>query len=105
MADREETTAKETLEKKGKPVKSGDKSVMHVKVYSPFKIYFDEEAVSISASNETGPFDILPGHHNFMTLLNASDILVRSSRGDQKIHITRGIMHVKADQVTVFLDV
>jgi F0F1-type ATP synthase epsilon subunit len=78
---------------------------MHVKVYAPFKVYFDGMAESISAANDTGPFDILPRHHNFMTLLNACDIVVRSGEREDKIPITRGIMHVKADQVIVFLDV
>lgn len=78
---------------------------MHVKVYAPFKVYFDGIANSISAVNDTGPFDILPQHHNFMTLLNVGDIIVRSSAGEETIKINRGIMHVKADDVVVFLDV
>lgn len=78
---------------------------MHVKVYAPFKTYFDGIADSISAANDTGPFDILPRHHNFMTLLSACDIIVRSDQGEEKISIARGIMHVKADRVIVFLDV
>lgn len=78
---------------------------MHIKVYSPFKVYYDEPASSITALNETGPFDILPHHHSFMTLLSGGDIIIRAPRGEQKITITRGIMHVKADQVVVFLDV
>lgn len=78
---------------------------MHVKVYAPFKTYFNGIADSISAVNETGPFDILPKHHNFMTLLTPCDIIVRADSGDEKITITRGIMHVKADRVIVFLDV
>jgi ATP synthase, Delta/Epsilon chain, beta-sandwich domain len=82
-----------------------DSTSMHVKVYSPFNVYFDAEAESISAENETGPFDILPRHHNFMTLLRACEITVRTSRGEQKIKIAKGIMHVKADEVIVFLDV
>jgi F0F1-type ATP synthase epsilon subunit len=90
-----------------KPARSGSASsdTMHVKVYAPFKVYFDGEAESISAVNDTGPFDILPRHHNFMTLLNACDIVVRTERGEEKVSITRGIMHVKADQIVVFLDV
>jgi F0F1-type ATP synthase epsilon subunit len=79
--------------------------IMHVKVYSPFRTYFDEDALSISAVNETGPFDVLPRHHNFMTLLNPCELDIRSPRGQFKIKISRGIMHVKADQVIVFLDV
>jgi len=78
---------------------------MHVKVYSPFKVYFDGEAQSISAVNDTGPFDILPQHHNFMTLLNACEVIVRTSHTEEKMQINKGVMHVKADQVIVFLDV
>lgn len=78
---------------------------MHVKIYAPFKTYFDGEALSVSAQNDTGPFDILPKHHNFMTLLNPCVVTVRTSRGDEQLQIQRGIMHVKADQVIVFLDV
>lgn len=79
---------------------------MHVKVYSPFKTYFDEDAFSISATNATGPFDILPRHHNFLTLLGAGEMMIRPVRGiEQKIRISGGLMHVKADRVTVFLDI
>jgi F0F1-type ATP synthase epsilon subunit len=78
---------------------------MHVKVHAPFKVYFDGIAESISAVNPTGPFDILPTHHHFMTLLSTGDITVRTGSGEEKIPITRGIMHVKADEIIVFLDV
>jgi hypothetical protein len=78
---------------------------MQVKVYSPFRSYFDGQALSVSAVNGTGPFDILPKHHNFVSLLNACDLVVRTKRGDKKIIISGGIMHVKADQIIVFLDV
>jgi F0F1-type ATP synthase epsilon subunit len=79
--------------------------VIHIRVSSPFKIFFDEEALSISAVNDTGPFDILPRHHNFITLLNACEIVVRTVRGEFRIQISGGIMHVKADQIVVFLNV
>lgn len=78
---------------------------MHVKVHAPFRVYFDAQAVSVSAINETGPFDILSGHHNFMTLLSPCDIVLDTGRDKETIPIQRGIMHVKADQVVVFLDV
>lgn len=79
---------------------------MDVKVHSPFKDYYDGPAFSISAVNATGPFDILPKHHNFITLLQPCDLMVRTvKKGDQKIRISGGIMHVKADKVIVFLDV
>lgn len=79
---------------------------LHVKVYSPFNAYYDGEADSISAENDTGPFDVLLGHKNFLSLLNPCDIIVRKNgQEDEKISITRGLMHVHLDQVVVFLDV
>lgn len=87
-------------------VKELDSSSVNVKIYSPFKVYFNGSAKSISAENDTGPFDILPKHHNFMTLLNAGEITVVKSEGGEQIYrIARGVMHVKANQVIVFLDV
>jgi F0F1-type ATP synthase epsilon subunit len=84
---------------------AGGKPIMHIKIYSPFKTYFDQDGYSITGVNNTGPFDILPHHHNFMTLLDASELLIRTPVGEQRIRIARGIMHVKSDQVIVFLDV
>ena len=87
------------------PPRAKQRSTMHVKVYSPFQTYFDNEAESISGVNETGEFDILPQHHNFITLLIAGDLTIRTANDKRVIKISRGMMHVKADQVIVFLDV
>lgn len=87
------------------PESSIDDLNMHVKVYAPFKTYFDGPAVSVSAVNDTGPFDILKRHHNFMTLVNQCDLIIRTENEEKRIQINRGVMHVKADRVIVFLDV
>lgn len=84
---------------------SSDTKHMHVKVYAPFRTYFDGQAASISAENDTGPFDILPKHHNFMTLLIPCQIVVRDENLEEIFNINRGVMHVKENEVIVFLDV
>ncbi len=91
----------------GKPDedKAAAHDMMFVKVYSPSKVYFEGEAQSISAASQTGPFDILPQHHNFITLLTACEIVIRTRAEEEKIRIQNGLMHVKADSVVVFLDV
>lgn len=103
--DEKPAVQKDTATKATIPESRVDGKTMHVKVYAPFKVYFDGEANSISAVNDTGAFDILPKHHNFMTLLNAGDIIVRTDGNEEAIKVARGIMHVKADEVVVFLDV
>jgi len=80
---------------------------MEVKVFAPFKTYFEGQALSLSGVNDTGPFDVLPHHKNFMSLLKpTTPIVVRAAgKEDFKMEISRGVMHVSADNVTVFLDV
>ncbi|HLG90655.1 MAG TPA: F0F1 ATP synthase subunit epsilon [Candidatus Saccharimonadales bacterium] len=79
---------------------------MQVKVYAPFQVYFDGLAESLSATNETGPFDILPHHKNFMSLLKPGNITVRQQgKPDFSLQVDRAVVHVRANKVTVFLDV
>ena len=78
---------------------------LHVKVWSPFKVYFDAVAKSVSGVNGTGTFDILPKHHNFITILNPCDLAVVTDGGKVKIRISGGVMHVRKNLITVFLEV
>ncbi len=79
---------------------------MRVLIHSPFRTYYDGVAFSVSAESATGPFDILPHHHNFISLLVPCDIVVRTVKeGERRIRISGGIIHVKADKLIVFLDV
>ncbi|SRR5260221_408935 len=82
-----------------------DPNSLHIKVWSPFRIYFDGTATSLSAVNLTGPFDILPRHHNFITLLTACDLGLQTKDGMLKIRISGGVMHVTKNAVKVFLEV
>jgi len=106
----EKTEAAQKIEeaKEQKQVSASGVPTMRIKVYSPFKVYYDEESYSISGSNATGPFDILAHHHNFMTLLEPCILAIKPVEGnvpEQKIRISGGLMHVKADKVIVFLDI
>ena len=76
-----------------------------VKVYAPFKVYYEGEAYSLSAVNDTGPFDVLPKHHNFLCMLVPCTLTVQSPSGVQNIRVNRALMHVKANRVVVFMDV
>lgn len=83
----------------------GGRETIHIKVHSPYKSYFDEPAYSITAVNGTGEFDILPRHHNFISLLDPCEMKIDSTHGPIIIKISGGIMHVRTNKVIVFLDV
>lgn len=85
---------------------ASERPTMSVKVYAPFQVYFEGEALSVSAVNGTGPFDILPRHRNFLCMLVPCTLTVQPVDGPvRSIKIHRALMHVKADSVAVFMDV
>lgn len=82
-----------------------EKPTMSVKVYAPFEVFFEGTAYSVSAVNDVGPFDILPRHRNFLSMLVPCNIIIETPEGRKGVHVSRALMHVKADRVVVFVNV
>ncbi len=84
-----------------------DKNVKRfkVKIFSPYQTYYEGDAVSLSAQNRTGPFDILPGHINFFSLLTGGIVVLNTGFQRLEFQIARGILRVNRDDVTLFADV
>lgn len=78
---------------------------LEVKVISPTQTYYSGPAVSISAANKVGPFDILAGHANFFSLLTPGDIVINSGFQQFNFPITKGILKVSNNQATLFVDI
>ena len=74
-----------------------------VKVISPTQIFYDGPAISVSAINKVGPFDILENHANFFSLITEGDIVVNS--GVQELHfpVTHGIVKATNNTITLFI--
>jgi hypothetical protein len=73
---------------------------------SPLVTYFDDQALSVSAVNLIGPFDILPEHHNFICLLVPCTVAIRTTNKQiNEISINGGLLHVKNNNVQIFLDI
>jgi F0F1-type ATP synthase epsilon subunit len=90
-----------------KEPKAGAKqaSNFHVKIFSPYQTYYEGDAVSLSAVNRTGPFDILPGHINFFSLLTGGEVIINTGFQRLEFQIARGILRVNGAEVTLFADV
>jgi F0F1-type ATP synthase epsilon subunit len=78
---------------------------MQVKVFSPFEIMYEGPARALSAQNALGPFDVLPDHTNFMTLLTTSEVKVMTEVDTRKFSIEHGILKVADNHVTVFANI
>lgn len=101
MVEDKNATAEKAADAEADP----KKPTMAIKVYAPFKVYYEGKGYSITATNETGPFDILPHHHNFLCMLLPCDLIIRTPYETKTVKISRALMHVNADKVTVFVDV
>lgn len=76
------------------------------KIYTPYKTFFEGDLKSLSALNDTGEFDVLPGHHNFITMLRPCSLRLQlPDKTTKSIPIARGLLHVRENIIIVFLDV
>jgi F0F1-type ATP synthase epsilon subunit len=99
------TNAKKEDDAPAAPVAEGERPMIAVKIYSPFRIFYEGKGYSLTAANAVGPFDVLPHHHNFLCMLVPCDVIIETSYGKETVRISQGLMHVKAEKVTIFVDV
>lgn len=83
--------------------------LLHVRIISPQQLILETEATSVSSENSQGPFDILPEHANFITVIENTPIIVRpASRGEppKEKPVTYtfplSIIRVTANQVNIY---
>lgn len=66
-------------------------------------ILFDGEATSVSSVNKVGPFDILPEHINFVSMINKK-FTVRAADGRTiNLSMDKGVVWVEENTVKVFI--
>ncbi len=82
-----------------------DSQRLQVKVFSPYQIFYQGSAVSVSAINKTGPFDVLFNHSNFFSLLPPGIVRVNTGFENIDIEVASGIIRVAQNQVTLFANV
>ncbi len=80
-------------------------NVLDVEIRSPDKMLFKGEAQAISSRNEVGPFDVLPQHENFISIINGNITVWTGKHQKQEIESESAIMKAKSNTVRVFLGV
>jgi len=67
-------------------------------------IVLAEEVKALSSLNETGPFDVLPLHENFISIIKDT-ITIHKQTGKDEMKISNGIIRVHENQISIFLEV
>lgn len=80
--------------------------LLDVKIISPKIQYFDGPAVSVSSINSAGPFDILPEHGNFITLVKNQPIIIRQpNKQNTTFTFPLAVFYTRKNSVTIFTDI
>ena len=76
---------------------------LHVRIISPQQLILDADAQSVSSKNLQGPFDILPQHANFITMIEKAPIYVRiKGQKTQKFDFQMAIILATENKVDIY---
>lgn len=94
-----------TLGTKPAEEKQVDPNILDVEIRSPDKTLFKGTATAVSSRNEVGPFDVLPQHENFISIISGKITVWITRSEKQEIENTSAIMKAKSNKIRVFLGV
>ena len=82
--------------------KSG--SSLNVIARAPFHIYYEGEAQVVTALNKVGPFDILPEHADFFSMLEPCEVVIETENDTVSFKASSGIISVRDNEVLLFVN-
>ena len=69
------------------------------------KVIFEGNVKAISSFNQVGPFDVLPAHANFISLIEKALILHNTDGTKREIKLDIALMRVVENKVEIFLGI
>jgi F0F1-type ATP synthase epsilon subunit len=77
---------------------------VHVVIRNRQTVLFEGDVKAISSKNDTGIFDVLPEHTNFISLINESITVHLLDGSKQTFQLQNGVMKVKEYAVHCYVD-
>lgn len=72
---------------------------------APFNVYYEGDATSVSGTNPVGPFDVLPGHADFFSVMSPGEVIIETGAAEPvKFDINNGIITARDNEVMLFLN-
>jgi F0F1-type ATP synthase epsilon subunit len=78
---------------------------IHLLVRNRDKIFFDEDVKAITSVNDTGLFDILPQHSNFISIIHDYIVIHKLEGTKQRININNGVLKVKDNLINCYINI
>lgn len=77
-------------------------NILHVRISNPDKILWEGEADWVSSVNSVGPFDILPLHSNFITVVRDQPVRIKTKTGIQEYSFDLCILYTNQNTVKIY---
>ncbi len=84
------------------PSISSDK--IHLTVRNRKRILFNEDVRAVTSHNDSGRFDILPQHSNFISVINQGITIHKLDGQEQTIPVANGVIKVKDSTIHCYID-
>lgn len=65
----------------------------------------EEKIKAVSSFNEKGPFDILPLHENFITVITKNITLHKADGTKKEMILEKGVLKISRDEVHIYLGI
>lgn len=78
---------------------------IYVLIRSRDKVLYNDKAYSVSSVNEKGPFDVLPMHANFVSLIKKTVTIDANKPTEKTFAVDSGVLSVSRDVVKVYLGI
>lgn len=75
---------------------------LNVSVKGAEKVLWEGEADSVSSANSQGPFDILPLHSNFISVIENKPIVIRIAKEKKEYSFPFSVIYAHTNKVQIF---
>ncbi|MBI2031783.1 MAG: hypothetical protein HYT08_04190 [Candidatus Levybacteria bacterium] len=80
-----------------------NKPVIYVVVRTKEGITFKDRVRAVTSYNEKGPFDVLPEHENFISLINQHFVIHTMDGKENEVKVDTAVIKVYKNEVHIFL--
>ena len=78
---------------------------LRVQILSAKGTLWEGDARAVSSVNSQGPFDLLPEHAHFISLVENNQIVIHTSDGQQRFTFETAVVRLIDNVVTVYVDI
>ena len=76
-----------------------------IKIRNPEGTLYEDTVISVSAKNETGKFDVLPMHQDFISIIKDELNIIEKNNSTKTFKFQKAVMKIKNNRVDVFMNI